>query len=108
MLKVPDSLAIILREMKAEARENGQWKGHQEHADALRRYGRRLRCLPVVDTLASVKLLTIEATLRRTAKRVETYRMAEDADSDELDSIFEELLEQADQVRMTAQPIIVN
>lgn len=52
-------------------------------------------------------LLTIEATLRATAKRVETYRIARDTDSEELDSIFETLLEQADQVRMIAQPILV-
>ena len=57
--------------------------------------------------MTSDALLSIETILRATAKRVEAYRMAHDVDSDELDSIFEELLEQADQVRMIAQPIVV-
>ena len=58
-------------------------------------------------TFTPEPLLAIESALRAAAKRVESYRIAHDADSDELDSIFEELLEQADQVRIIAQPIIV-
>ena len=52
-------------------------------------------------------LFLIEIALRRCAKQIETYRMAHDRDSDELDSLFEDVLEQADHVRMIAQPIVV-
>lgn len=61
----------------------------------------------LASTPAANPLLGIETILRGVAKRVETYRMTKDADSDELDNIFEALLELADQIRMIAQPITV-
>lgn len=57
---------------------------------------------------SATKLLGIEKALRAAARRLEDYRIAKDADSEELDGIFEEMLEQADQVRMIAQPIVVS
>lgn len=62
---------------------------------------------------AAKKLLIIELALRAAAKRLEDTRIGlkledtNDTADTVLDEIFEEILEQADQVRMIAQPIIV-
>ena len=63
--------------------------------------------------IPSTKLIKIESTLRGIAKRVEDYRIGHgidvpNPDCEILDNIFEDILEQADQIRMIAQPIIVN
>jgi len=52
-------------------------------------------------------LLAIEGTLRAVAKRLETYRLEKDRESEELDAIFEAILGQADAVRMLVQPTVV-
>ena len=50
---------------------------------------------------------TIEVALRAAAKRITRYRRAHDPESDELDALAELIGEQADQVRMVAQPVDV-
>ena len=54
-------------------------------------------------------ILASETKLRAIAKRVEDYRIAHgidvpNPDAETLDAIFEDILEQADQVRMSIQP----
>ena len=52
-------------------------------------------------------LFLVERALRHCAKRIQTYRLTYDRESEVLDRLFEDLLAQADQVRMIAQPIVV-
>ena len=55
------------------------------------------------------ELIKIESNLRSIAKLVNTYRRAKDPESELLDNVIEFLGEEADKIRMIADPIeIVN